>query len=178
MGPLLPRPSLERTHHRKRSLYFIYTRSNIPGQSPENVDLGVHGPPRTPLMTYEVISSRRAPAGIQTRSPRMPFRDRPVGRCMTSASCAYPSNRISDMPEHRQTPATIDAAALLTSIPPSRDLLEGPENSAPERHINGIPAMQDGLRFEIDRPIFVRPRWASWRAESLGWRRGSTRETT
>ena len=44
--------------------------------------------------------------------------------------------------------------------------------------INGIPAMQEGLRFEIDRPIFVRPRWASWRAASLGWRRGSTRETT
>lgn len=30
----------------------------IPGQSPENVDPGVRGPPRTPLMTYEVISSR------------------------------------------------------------------------------------------------------------------------
>jgi len=42
----------------------------------------------------------------------------------------------------------------------------------------GVPATQEGLRYEIDRPIFVRSRWASWRAASLAWRRGSTRETT
>src|ERR1700736_349562 len=43
--------------------------------------------------------------------------------------------------------------------------------------------LHDGLRPE--RPggmmayqIFLRPRWASERAASLGWRRGSTRETT
>ena len=43
--------------------------------------------------------------------------------------------------------------------------------------VTSVPTMLEGRRFEIDRPIFVRPRWASWRVCGVGWRGGSTLHT-